>query len=580
MHQKRTHCASNRASLRGWLLFDCSSMEPVLCQQLHWEFHLESGRRGQLDADVAADMLQEEHQPFDPPSLKDLSIDDSAFAPDLDVHIVIKELFPTASNCDLSEYTMIRDATPQVDSNSKGQPKPVQRRSFTGGVYSGTSTDASGGFQLSTLFLVLATFRRLAKQTHSACQALMNLTCLNLPLLPLSIGKRSADPALANAIFPLPSPHVRVRKSEALWDLLPPAMAFWESLGLEPASGPKNVMAYCVYPFSDGLEGPASDFLDSIGSAYESCKLGIHLRGRYLENISNGLVPVRVPTDCTLDAVAEAFSDHCQQLGKYLAQSNFDTSTVDSFVIYLINPIGAPQSIMQLCTAFWMLYQRYSQTGTSPLPDIVLQLVPIKYVASSQVPIVLEPSIITALARQVYNRCPPSTSIEVGSTSRIYAAPSIQLEVALPRAIQFKLAADPPSDLLHEFSHLHVGYARSFDGDWVTAAWTDNSGKQHATVSYCLRGDRTFAEVAREIWQTAVEIMQERRVTWRACIARVGVMDREEMEGESAIFLDGFCEANIHTCCSLDLARQQPFPNPDQYDPHLCRSESAPHIDT
>lgn len=151
-------------------------METVLCQQLHWESQLESGRRGQLDADVAADMLQEEHQPFDPPSLKDLSIDDSVFAPDLDMHIVIKELFPTATNCDLSEYTMIRDATPQVDSNSKSQPKPVQRRSFTGGVYSGTSTDASGGFQLSTLFLVLATFRRLARQTHSACQALMNLT--------------------------------------------------------------------------------------------------------------------------------------------------------------------------------------------------------------------------------------------------------------------------------------------------------------------------------------------------------------------------------------------------------------------
>lgn len=116
-----------------------------------------------MDTDTAADMLHEDHQPFDPPSLVDLSIDDSAFAPDLDMHIVIKELFPAASDCDLLKYTLIRDATPEVDPHNKGQPKPVQRRSFTGGAQSGTSTDASGGFQTFVSFLVLASLRRLSE---------------------------------------------------------------------------------------------------------------------------------------------------------------------------------------------------------------------------------------------------------------------------------------------------------------------------------------------------------------------------------------------------------------------------------
>lgn len=404
-------------------------------------------------------------------------------------------------------------------------------------------------------------------QMHGACRTSTILSRRYFPLIEHHHG--GANPTIANLIFPLPSPHMRVRKSEALWDLLPPAVAFWEPLGLEPASGPKNVMAYCVYPSSDGLEGPVSNFLDSIGSTYESCKLGTHTRGDDLEDVSNGLVPVKFSADPSLDAVTEALSDRCQQLGEYLAQPDFDTSTIDSFVIYLINPSGTPQSIMQLCTAFYMLYQRYSQTDTSLMPDVVLQLVPTKYVASFQVPIVLEPSTVVALAREVYDRCPPSASLEVSSAPRIYAASSIQLEEPLPRFIQFKLAADPPSDLLHEFSYLHVGYARSFDGDWLTAAWTDNSGKQQATVSYCLGGGRTFAEVAREVWQTTVEIMQGRRVTWRACIASADVMDREEMEGKSTSFPGVSWQAHTHTCCSLDLARQRSFPDSNQHDSHL-----------
>jgi len=330
----------------------------------------------------------------------------------------------------------------------------------------------------------------------------------------------------------MPLPHVRVRKNEALWDLLPTALSFWEALGLEPASGPKNIVAYCVYPFSEHLEGPVSNFLDSLGSAYESCRLGTHSRGDKLGDFENGLVPVKLSKVPTPEVIVEAFVDCCQELGKALALSDIEISNFDTFVVYIVNPFNTPQSVTQLCIAFWTLFQRYSQTCTSPMPDVVLQLVPMKYITSFHVPAILEPSTITALAREVYNRCPPSTSIEVSSALRIYAAPSIQLEEALPRSIQFKLVADPPSDLLHEFSYLHIGYTRSFDGDWVAAAWTDNSGKQQATVSYCLRGGRSFVEVAREIWQTTVEIMQGRRVTWRSCIARAGVMDREEMEGE------------------------------------------------
>jgi len=42
--------------------------------------------------------------------------------------------------------------------------------------------------------------------------------------------------------------------------------------------------------------------------------------------------------------------------------------------------------------------------------------------------------------------------------------------------------------------------------------------------------ERTFVEVAQEIWQTCMEIMQVRRVNWRLCIAKVGPMEMIELE--------------------------------------------------
>ena len=42
------------------------------------------------------------------------------------------------------------------------------------------------------------------------------------------------------------APHVRIRRTEGLWDMLPPAIAFWDTFGLAPTSGPKNVATYAI----------------------------------------------------------------------------------------------------------------------------------------------------------------------------------------------------------------------------------------------------------------------------------------------------------------------------------------------
>lgn len=417
------------------------------------------------------------------------------------IRSVTKQFFPNARDCTLLNYAAIQDAT--LDNQAaKAQQRAAPRRTNSG---TGNTGEGPG--------------------------------------------------ATANPIFPLAPPNVRVRRGEVLWDLLPPALNFWEPMGFAPVSDPKNVMAFCVYPFSNSIAPAMDTFMENIGLAYESCKLGSHIRGRLAgEDIDDGLFSCHVTESTSWKAAMRSFRDNCIQLGEALASQDdeemfqLSESKVDTFVIYMINPFDSPKGLWHMCAAFWAMFQAYGQ-GPDPEYnegrnyDLVLQVVPMKYIASFDRPVVMNPLVTVQLAREIYDRCPPSKPSDDLTPLSIYRAPSIQLEETLPRNIQFKLVPEPPSDLMRESSYMHVGYAMSLDSSWLTAAWTDNFGKYQSSVSYRLTG-RNFYEVSREIWQTTIEIIQARKVSWRLCIAKAGIMEKDEIEGMSARLLS---YAKLHT---------------------------------
>jgi mediator of RNA polymerase II transcription subunit 13 len=391
----------------------------------------------------------------------------------------LKQLFPKALECNLPALIAIHDVFPDLSAQAKGQQRPPPR-----------------------------------KQNESN----------TIP---------------SNHIYQINPPFVRVRRAETHWDLLPPSIAFWEPLGLAPVSPPKNVVAFCVYPDSASLRPILDRFLLNLQLAYDTCKLGSHARVETVIEYAGGLVPVKVNSQTSPKEAFKALKDTCIQLGKLLSiqhsqiQEQQDTK-IDAFVVYVVDPFGNPAALWELCAAFWALFQAYGQgppgrPDPTPKPDLVLQVIPIKCLASFDVPVILDAATYVSLAREVYDRCPPSVASTDKTPLSIYKAPAFQLEESLPRNVQFKLLSEPPQDLLRENSYMHIAYAISLDGNWLTAAWSDSCGKSQAVVSYHL-GTRIFGEIAKEIWQTTIEILQARRVQWRVCIAKSGPLDREELE--------------------------------------------------
>ncbi|KAL5118621.1 mediator of RNA polymerase II transcription subunit 13 [Pleosporales sp. CAS-2024a] len=393
--------------------------------------------------------------------------------------LALKELFPKAADCTLPALIAIHDVFPDLSAQPKGQQRPPPRKP----------------------------------------------------------NESSAIPG--NHMYQMNPPFVRVRRAETQWDLLPPSIAFWETLGLSPVNSPKNVVAFCVYPHSDSLRPILDRFLLNLQLAYDSCKLGSHARVETIKEYESGLVPVVVKSHTSPREAFKALKETCIQLGKLLAVQHAQIreqqeSKIDAFVVYMVDPFENPSALWELASAFWALFQAYGQSppgrpDSTQKPDLVLQVIPIKYLASFDVPVVLDAATYVNLAREVYDRCPPSAASSDKTPLTIYKAPAFQLEETLPRNVQFKLLAEPPQDLLRENSYMHIAYAISLDGNWITAAWSDSCGKSQAVVSYHL-GTRVFGEIAKEIWQTTIDILQSRRVHWRVCIAKAGPLDREELE--------------------------------------------------
>ncbi|KAK8085067.1 hypothetical protein PG997_006338 [Apiospora hydei] len=394
------------------------------------------------------------------------------------------------------------------------------------------------------------------------CQFRSFIEVQDVPLLgqPSRLQPRppGADQIKPSNPFQIPSPHVELRRYEAKLSVLPSAVTFWESLGLGPSNGGKSINAVCIFPELTGIGDDADVFLDRMQSVYESLKLGAFSRMDASPEIPNGLLSYQV------EKTADNFQSPTSFMGPNLSAGLSKLSEVlahlavkeTNFMVFFVYSSDTAGAAIESCYAFQQLFERYKKLLANSRKrvenDMALQLIPLDFLASSTSIPMPCPADYMKLAFEVYDRC----TLFGGAMP----SPAIVLEQPLPRIIDFKLTSTPTSSLLHENSCLHLAYAQSVDGRWITAAWTDNRGCQQLTASYCLgRRNKSiatlFADIAHEIWETTRDITCTRKVHWRIMIAKCGVMDQSEIETWSNL-------AQAETRCSVSLTLATVDTNP------------------
>ncbi|KAF3015886.1 mediator of RNA polymerase II transcription subunit 13 [Neopestalotiopsis sp. 37M] len=333
--------------------------------------------------------------------------------------------------------------------------------------------------------------------------------------------------------FQIPSPRFEMRRYDTKHIVLPSAVTFWESLGLGPSNGSKDIQAVCIYPEAEGLADDVDGFLNKMQGSYESLRLGSFSRMSASPDFPGGLFPHESETpgqdfNVTGSTLSASLVNGLTKLSDVLSHLSVKEINVVVFFVYSTSIHASPA---ECCYAFHQLFERYKKlllSSRKPVEnDLVLQLVPRDFLASSTSIVSPSPLDYARLAVETYDRC----TMFGGAMP----APAIVLEQTIPRMIDFKLSTTPSASLLHENTCLHIAYAQSVDERWVTAAWTDNRGSLQMTASYCLgRKGKTiatpFVDVVREIWESTHEMISTRKVSWRIIITKCGMMDQSEID--------------------------------------------------
>ncbi|OGM50489.1 hypothetical protein ABOM_000849 [Aspergillus bombycis] len=346
------------------------------------------------------------------------------------------------------------------------------------------------------------------------------------------------------SITKLSPPHLRVRRGKEYLEALPPAISFWETFGLEPADGPKDISAYCIHP---QIAGDAADvFLERLGLLYSSCNLGKHGRGCRSSAFEGGLCSWDVgPLDTAQFLPAmQSLKVICEELGTALLKSS---PSSDSLVIYIINPFAHASALVDICSAFWCLFQKYiADTGKQQarqLNEVVLQIIPISFIMSTGSVVVPPQTQYLNLALEIYSRCPPQAL----QSSLVNCAPPVLLAEPLPRTISFRLASEKTSPL-QEGKCLHIAYSKSQDQRWIGVAWSDNSGALQRTISYNLRyrnasAVRSISDVRSEIWAATKDIVDRIQARWKVFVVSTEPVDQDEVDAWTG-FIEQYNKAN------------------------------------
>ncbi|KAH8704950.1 mediator complex subunit 13 C-terminal-domain-containing protein [Talaromyces proteolyticus] len=336
---------------------------------------------------------------------------------------------------------------------------------------------------------------------------------------------------IKGSIMRLPPPHLRIHRGRDFIEVLPSSISFWETFGLEPANGQKDVSSYCIYPHYSA-EG-ADTFVTRLGLLYSSCNLGKHVRGDKSKAFENGMGMWNIAKgDGSYVRTMQALKNLCEGLGSALSKA---PSVRENFVIYVINPFTHGAAFADICSAFLHLLHKYigdvdKNNAKSQMNELVLQIVPMSFVSSPTsiaVPTQLQ---CLSLALEVYSRCPP----KVANSRITNYAPPVLLADNVPKNLHFKVTSERISPF-QEGRCLHLAVSRSVDQRWISAAWSDSSGSCQILMSYCVRVrgsnvNRILSEVRQEIWETTKDIMDRTQTRSKIFLVRTEPIDQEEIE--------------------------------------------------
>ncbi|KAH8999531.1 mediator complex subunit 13 C-terminal-domain-containing protein [Lactarius akahatsu] len=319
----------------------------------------------------------------------------------------------------------------------------------------------------------------------------------------------------------LESPFLSVAKSDALIQVLPTALRFWDKLGLTPRAGKKNV---CAFVFFEELDEARVDAVERwvqwVSSTYTRHNFGEHELGKSSSCVRDGLIPVK-------------FETFRKTLSSFVAELPLSSS---NYVFYIAMPSSTISISSQTLRQVFSAVKRAQRTRTQE--QILFQFIPAQLVYSLKFSSVGRGGVF-AFACSIYNRILSpvdrvmSRQIVENSlrTRDFFQEPAFSLARPLHTKVHFVRQFPVLSlDVVDRHTLLHVGYRLSSCGKWVFTCCVDQRGEAHDLAVWLLPNESPEAFIAQRLWTFVVGVAKRASVEWRIVIAKLGSMDTRELE--------------------------------------------------
>ncbi|KAI9069534.1 hypothetical protein FKP32DRAFT_1559466 [Trametes sanguinea] len=333
------------------------------------------------------------------------------------------------------------------------------------------------------------------------------------------------------SLRPMTPPMLAVGKDEAIIQLSPTSLRFWEKLGLVPRAGPKDITAFVFYEGSDEeREMEIEGWLGKVSAAYSAKGFGSHVAGISSHCTKPGLVPTRFDTlRKTLMSFVSTIPNRHPHLAFYIATPSHiisPSSTVLRQILsavrrfYKANPGGdilihfVPESLIEGI-------HTHPASSLGGLDDFVCSvydrtLVPVTRAMSRKFFAHTAPLVGYFEAPAYALICTPGSGLGSGST-----AP--QVSFALESSVS-------SLDVMNRHMLLHVGYQVSNCGRWILAACVDAEGEAHELKTWLTPDDGVEAFLVREVWCFVHEFAKRANIEWRIVISKLGIMTHSEID--------------------------------------------------
>ncbi|KDR74530.1 hypothetical protein GALMADRAFT_141557 [Galerina marginata CBS 339.88] len=384
---------------------------------------------------------------------------------------------------------------------------------------------------------------------------------------------------------PLEEPYISIGKGDAVVQMKPPALRFWEKLGLDPKGGRKDLSAFVLFEEDLGgageqRQGHVEGWLRSVMAVYQAKHYGTMSLGKSGVCLKDGVVPLRY--DATFRKSLTAF------VGSLVPPQ-------PTLVIFLV----VPMTIMSLSSPVLRQILSVSKKvlGTYSASQIFFQFVPENHIFCALERTPAHGSACDVLASSVYNRVlvpvdrlrprsdgggaprsPLLLDADPDRVRRLFMAPSFTLARPLHSRVSYVRAAHTSLDVMDRGTLLHVGYHLTACGKWILACCVDQRGEAYdlgvwltqmqtpgreqegegedvgergVGVGVGAQGDvgeedeegaeRPLSDeeyAVRKVWDFGMESARKANVEWRVVFARLGVMGEKEMNAWSALLND------------------------------------------